>query len=202
MIHAWCQAGELPKAEALPSFSPVCGCEAWLERLPGLGVQPTVTSYGAIINCVAKAGETRQAEAWIDRALAWLAWAFGGRGMQAAGVRADVASYNMVLGAYCRSGAMQEAEQLLETIFARGLRPNGSSMNLVLSPLARSLDRLPTRGGYLQQRRVREACESLNRLRRRGLRLEPATWKLLSKSGVSPELLEALAHPNRAVDRR
>ena len=32
----------------------------------------------------------------------------------------------------------------------------------------------------------------MNRLRRRGLRVEPATWKLLQKGGVSCELLEEL----------
>ena len=41
--------------------------------------------YGAIINFVAKSGETLAAEGWIDR-------------MQAAGVRADIASYNMDAG--------------------------------------------------------------------------------------------------------
>ena len=48
-------------------------------------------------------------------------------------MRADVACYNMLLGAYCRAGSLLEAEKLLETIFQRGLRPNGSSMNLLLS---------------------------------------------------------------------
>ena len=44
-----------------------------------------------------------------------------------------------VLGAYCRSGRLVEAEKLLETIFARGLRANTSSLNLMLPGNQRSL---------------------------------------------------------------
>ena len=44
-----------------------------------------------------------------------------------------------VLGAYCRSGRLVEAEKLLETIFAQGLRANTSSLNLMLPGNQRSL---------------------------------------------------------------
>ena len=78
----------------------------WLTHLQESGVQLTVTSYGAIIDCIAKAGSTQAAEAWIER-------------MEAAGVKADVASYNMVLAAHCRCKNMRGAERFLQLLYSR-----------------------------------------------------------------------------------
>ena len=61
-----------------------CGC-LWAGTFFCLAPLTHAAGYGAIINFVAKSGETLAAEGWIDR-------------MQAAGVRADIASYNMDAG--------------------------------------------------------------------------------------------------------
>ena len=77
---------------------------------PGIGPQALV--LGSIYQGNPFWGEVRRflshrhffgeaAEAWIER-------------MEANGVRPDIASYNMILGAHCRAGQLHKAHQLLE----------------------------------------------------------------------------------------
>ena len=120
-------------------------------------MQPTVTSYGAIIDCTAKSGKAgaAEAEAWIRR-------------MEAAGIKADVASYNMVLSAHCKS-SMRCAERFLQTLYSKKVPVNTSTLNLLL-------------GGYARLGDTRGAIDCLRSFKERAVRADGMTWKLLVKA--------------------
>jgi pentatricopeptide repeat protein len=146
LVHGWCRAGDISKAEEVFSDMKVAG------------VKPNVYTYSIVIDSLCRCGQITRAHdvfsEMIDAGCDPNAVTFNslmrvhvkaGRTekvlqvynqMKRLGCVADTISYNFLIESHCKDENLDEAVKVLDTMVKKGVAPNASSFNSIFGCIA------------------------------------------------------------------
>ncbi|CAJ1370457.1 unnamed protein product [Effrenium voratum] len=164
--------------------------EAWMEEMQQKGLEPSVTTFGALIDAAAKAGDLDKAELWM-------------RDMLHRGIEPSVVSFGAVMNACAKASSLERAEFWHQEMIEAKVKPNVRCYGAIINACAKvgqaeraekwllQLEASGLRGDAIVYSSVIDACgkagdcekalEVFKRMRSRGVSPHGVTYASLAK---------------------